>query len=141
MHSRRVEVGEVEPHWSLTSPIRIAADRRQALVEIDALLALGLGLSDGELCTIYRTQFPVLYGYDRSASVFDANGRLVPSGVVTTWRSRGGNTGLFAGDDLSAAHPGSGVNYAYELPFVTLDRESDLTIAYGEFSRRLGMRS
>ena len=59
-------------------PLRIAQDRRQALVEIDALVALMLNVTADQLCTIYRTQFAVLYGYDRNVYFYDANGRLVP---------------------------------------------------------------
>ena len=70
-------------------PLRRASDRRQALVEIDALVALMLGLTADELCTIYRTQFAVLYGYDRNKYFYDANGRVVPNSVLTSLAQEG----------------------------------------------------
>ena len=64
-------------------------DRRNALVEIDALVALMLGVSIDDLCTIYRTQFAVLYGYDHHEYTYDVNGRLVPNSVLSVWRKKG----------------------------------------------------
>ncbi len=87
-HIRRVELGKVSPYWTSQTPLRIALDRRQALVEIDALVALTLGISAEELCTIYRAQFPVLRGYDRSTYFYDYNGRLVPNAVLSAWRKK-----------------------------------------------------
>ncbi|QJW35487.1 class I SAM-dependent DNA methyltransferase [Cellulosimicrobium protaetiae] len=136
-----VDLGDVGPEWTPETPLRRAEDRRQALLEIDALVALSLGLTADELCTIYRTQFPVLYGYDRNRDHYDDNGRLVPNTVLTTWRKKGGNDGRFSEDDLTAVHPGSGVAYTYDLPFQTLDREAHMRQAYAEFERRLAARA
>lgn len=85
-HQRREPLDRVELDWTPKTPLRIAADRRQALVEVDALVALMLQLTADELCSIYRTQFPVLRGYDRNVYFYDANGRLVPNSVLTVWR-------------------------------------------------------
>ena len=52
--------------WTAESPLRRASDRRQALVEIDALVALMLGVDRRRALHDLSNQFPVLYGYDRT---------------------------------------------------------------------------
>jgi hypothetical protein len=111
----------------------MAEDRRQALVEIDALVALMLGVTASQLCTIYRTQFAVLYGYDHNSYVYDANGRLVPNEVLSVWRTKGD---AVSGAERTATNQ-AGHTYIYELPFRLLDREVDMRVAYAEFERRL----
>jgi hypothetical protein len=136
-HARRKSLGDVGAEWNADAPLRISADRRQALVEIDALVALALGLTVDELCTIYRTQFPVLYGYDRNVYYYDANGRLVPNSVLSVWRKKGERMS----EEERTATNQAGNTYTYELPFITLDREHDMRVAYAEFQRRLEKRS
>lgn len=140
-YATQFRLGQVERVWNPATPLRRGLDRRQALVEIDALVALAVGVTADELTTIYRTHFPVLAGYDRSQYIFDANGRLVPKRILSEWRRRQGNYGEFALDELTQAHPGSNVPYEYQLPFRSLDREADLRAAYSEFERRFASRS
>ncbi|AZZ43417.1 restriction endonuclease [Acidipropionibacterium jensenii] len=130
-------LGSVTPEWSVNTPLRRDADRRQALVEIDALVALMLGIPAEELCTVYRTQFAVLYGYDhgegRGRYIYDANGRVIPNTVYQVWKKKGD---FLSWSDRTATNA-SGHEYTYELPFQTYDREADMTAAYQEFERRL----
>lgn len=128
---------ECPPHWTPDVPLRRASDRRQAQVEIDAIVALSLGITADELCTIYRTQFAVLYGYDRNAYLYDANGRLVPNEVLKVWRQKGD---AISQDERTSTNA-SGNTYEYELPFVTLDREADMRQAYAHFEKILQERS
>lgn len=135
--SNRPALGDVGPEWTPATPLRIAEDRRQALVEIDALVALMLGVTADELCTVYRTQFAVLYGYDHRSYMYDTNGRLVPTAVLQVWRRKGDTLTV---EERTATNQ-AGNTYTYELPFRLLDREADMRAAYAHFERLLAERT
>ena len=116
-------LGEVTAKWTMSTPLRRDAERRQALVEIDALAAVMLGITADELCAIYRTQFGVLRKYERVMQM-DANGRQVPRDVLKEHAVKGARA------DLGR----------YVLPFAGVDREAEMTIAHAEFGRRLALR-
>ncbi|MCA0347214.1 MAG: hypothetical protein LCH31_09365, partial [Actinobacteria bacterium] len=101
------------------------------------LVALSLGVTVDELVTIYRTQFPVLYKYDHEDYLFDANGRLVPTEIRQAWKRAGSpdDASRFSVQARTAIHPSSGVTYAYDLPFQTMDRERNFREAYARFER------
>lgn len=62
--------------WSWDSPLRSDYARRQALLEIDVLHALELGLTLDELLTLYRIQFPILQS-NENETWYDTKGRIV----------------------------------------------------------------
>lgn len=124
--------------WGVDTPLRKDEERRAAQVEIDAIVALSLGVTADELCMIYRTQFPVMRRYDQEHR-FDANGRKVPKEIVKA------DAKLKDGAELSVAdrtwvHPQSGVEYVYEYPFRQLDREADMREAYERFEGMVGIK-
>ena len=127
----RYDERPIGPEWTADTPLRRAEDRRNAQAEIDVMVAIMLGVPIEDLCTIYRTQFAVLYDYDhgrgQGAYVYDANGRQLPTPVRQAWEKRQRPT---SNEDMPLSerthtHPGSGVSYVYDLPFRIRDRESD----------------
>lgn len=114
--------------------LRRARERREYLVEIDVLVAIELGISIEELCTIYRTQFSVLRKYE-STDLYDANGRKVPAEMNRCFRKFGEENMTLA--DRTWVHPHSEVEYVFEFPFKGVDREQDMRAAYEKFSRML----
>lgn len=127
----RYDDRQIGSEWTADTPLRRAEDRRNAQAEIDVIVAMMLGVPIEDLCTIYRTQFAVLYDYDhgrgQGAYVYDANGRQLPTPVRQAWEKRQRPT---SNEDMPLSerthtHPGSGVSYVYDLPFRIRDRESD----------------
>ena len=62
--------------WSQNVPLRTQFERRQALLELDVIVAKALGLTVGDLLTMYRVSFAVLRKYDAD-TYYDQNGRCV----------------------------------------------------------------
>lgn len=146
-----VDLRDVGTAWTVTTPLRLDADRRQALVEIDALASLMLGLTAEQLCAMYRTQFPVLRKYEFSMS-FDAEGRKIckyhqsagtrqqqlqekakAGELPPAWRSIWSLYEQWKDDSTTVDWLGH-----YTPPFYGPNREQEMTNAYNEFRRRLG---
>ena len=133
--STRPPLGAAGPEWTTTTPLRLDYDRRMALVELDALAALILGLMAEQLCAMYRTQFPVLRKYEYRM-YFDAQGRKIAKDHQTHGVEQ--QTGDYELVDAWVDDPGSvELPDRYQPPFTKPDREAEMRVAYAEFERRL----
>ena len=135
------------PHkWSWHSPLRSDYARRQALLEIDVLVSLALGLTLDELQLIYRAQFPVMRQYE-IADEYDAHGILIPS---TNRKAAGGKEVRAARKDWDDESPltvswqiddgNQTVTKTFYPPFTRVDREADYEYAYEFFKAKYGMK-
>ncbi|HAM21423.1 MAG TPA: hypothetical protein DCQ04_03955 [Actinobacteria bacterium] len=130
-------LGDVQPMWSMVTPLRIDYDRRLALLEIDALVALMLGLTAEQLCAMYRAQFAVLRKYEYEMW-FDANGRK----IARDHHAYGQTQEKGDWEGLQQALEADGHDFGrYKAPFAKADREAEMTTAYNVFAERLRNRS
>ena len=141
------------PHWQRNVALRTDYERRQALVEIDVLAAMALGLTLDELITIYRVQFPVMRQYEKD-TWYDQNGRIVftvSKGLVGVGFPRKGKKGELGWEDIKDmtsgtvertitddTMPGGAIERTiiYEAPFTLCNREEDYHIAWANFEKR-----
>lgn len=139
--------------WNRTAGLRTEFARRMALVEIDVLVAQGLGLTLDQLSEIYRIYFPVLQEYE-AGTWYDQNGRIVwtcSKGLPGVgYLDRGKSPGRAAWERILAESP-SGltctaiddtmpggpreVTRHFIGPFTQCDRIEDYKRAWAHFER------
>jgi hypothetical protein len=135
------------PEWQRNIALRTDYARRQALVEIDVLTSMALGLTLEELKTIYRVQFPVMRQYE-SDTWYDQNGRIIFTaskglpGVGFTrpeWNEiKNMESGTVERTIIDDTLPGGPIERTmkYKAPFDRCDREKDYDEVWKEFEIR-----
>jgi methylase of polypeptide subunit release factors len=136
--------------WQRGNSLRTHFARRQALVELDVLVSIALGLSVDELQNIYRVQFPVLRSYEDN-TWYDAKGRI----IFTSNRGLPG-VGLSRDVWVEIRNMGTGVveqkiiddnlpggpqerTISYFAPFDRCDREDDYATVWRGFLKRFSL--
>jgi len=132
------------PKWQRNCSLRMDYERRQALVEIDVLAAMALGLTLEELCTIYRIQFPVLR-QNENDTWYDQSGRIVftvSKGLPGVGFSRPEwneikdmKFGTVSRTIIDDTLPGGSIErtITYTAPFDRCNREADYATAWTAF--------
>ncbi|KOU31401.1 restriction endonuclease [Streptomyces sp. WM6373] len=123
------------PNWEYSTPLRTEHERRAALVELDALVAVWLGITADQLTAIFKSRYPQLYDYE-AATYFDANGRKI-AGDFNTFghgQTKQDYLDLLAHLEDPAATPPPG---GYSAPFYKADREAEMRAAHAHFQARL----
>ncbi|GFN07995.1 hypothetical protein Smic_65510 [Streptomyces microflavus] len=137
------ELHAVTPTWQRDTPLRTEYARRAALVEIDALVAVWLGIDADTLVTMYRARFPIMQDFD-SVTWFDSAERKIAGNRYTFghgqtsdhWKAFEKYQAAQRNDALSEAEkPPAPTGYA--APFYKANRETEMREAHAYFQKRL----
>ncbi|KDQ70604.1 hypothetical protein [Streptomyces sp. NTK 937] len=121
--------------WQYGTPLRTEYERRAALVELDALVSVWLGITPDQLITICKSRYPILSDYE-SEMYFDANGRKIARNHNTYGHGQTKQDYLDLLDHLASpttTPPPTG----YTAPFYKADRETEMRAAHAHFQARL----
>lgn len=125
----------IPPIWQRNTPLRTEYERRAALVELDALVAVWLGLTADQLVAVYLSRFPKVV--EREAEMyFDAAGRrLAANSFVFGYdQTKQDYLDLLSHlENPEATPPPAG----YAAPFYKADREAEMRAAHAHFQARL----
>jgi hypothetical protein len=128
--------------WQWSTPLRNLFERRQALVEIDVITAMALGLTIEELTLIYNVQFPVLQ-QNEDDTWYDTKGNIVftcSKGLTGVGLDRpvwDTIKNLQAGETyehtIEKSELYKGQKMTYYAPFDKCDRVEDYKVAWEHF--------
>ena len=153
---------QLHEDWAWDIPLRNYFERRQALVEIDVIAAMALGLTLEDLEMIYTIQFPVLQ-QNEADTWYDQKGNIVftcSKGLtgVGLDRKRNAKTGMLGWEDIrgeqidentyagtSPTHTHTidpakselygGQQVTYYAPYTKCDRIADYRRAWAHFEK------
>lgn len=144
--SRLKSFQSLNKDWSEDIPLRSFFERRQALIEIDVITSMALGLSLNDLIMVYRIQFPVLQQNDND-TWYDAKGNIVFTCSVglkgvgvdrPIWESirnqKEGETYTHTIDPAKSELYG-GQQVTYYAPYTKCDRIEDYRRAWAHFEK------
>lgn len=128
--------------WQWSTPLRNWFERRQALVEIDVITAMALGLTLEELTLIYNVQFPVLQ-QNEDDTWYDTKGNIVftfSKGLTgvgldrPVWDTiKNLQTGETYEHTIEKSELYKGQKMTYYAPFDKCDRVEDYKVAWAHF--------
>lgn len=145
--SRLKAFDSLTPDWNWNTPLRNWYERRQALVEIDVITAMALGLTLEELILIYNVQFPVLQQneddtwYDKRGNiVFTCSKGLTGVGLDRAeWNEiKDMKSGETYEHTITKSELYYGKQVTYYAPFDKCDRVEDYRQAWESFEGRFG---
>ena len=153
---------QLHEDWAWDIPLRNYFERRQALVEIDVIAAMALGLTLEDLEMIYAIQFPVLQ-QNEADTWYDQKGNIVftcSKGLtgVGLDRKRNTKTGMLGWEDIRGEQIGEntyagtspththtidpakselygGQQVTYYAPYTRCDRIADYRRAWAHFEK------
>ncbi|WP_329443376.1 class I SAM-dependent DNA methyltransferase [Streptomyces canus] len=125
----------LKPNWEYTTPLRTEHERRAALIELDALVSVWLGITADQLIAIFKSRYPQLHDYE-AVTYFDANGRKIAGDFNTYGHGQTKQDYLDLLDHLEA--PGqTPPPVGFQAPFYKADREAEIRAAHAHFQARV----
>lgn len=153
--NRLSNLSQRSANWAINSPIRNYFERRLALIEIDVIVSMAIGLDLDELILIYEVQFPVLQQneddtwYDQRGNiVFTCSKGLIGVGLDRPeWDNlteevnpmqRKLKEGEAYTHTITKSELYEGQQITYYAPFDKCDRVEDYKVAWAHFEKVFG---